>query len=148
MDKALFNQISLNILYGLALILMVATISLTYSVSSRLTEIKLTGWWKLFVTAFLQVVLAIGLYIFREHEIRSAFLYSKFMEYYVIYIFIIAGLLGAVILKLLTARPWLSLLKVWGIATLLQIFAVPFCYVFIAVFFVAIWKLINPGFFE
>jgi hypothetical protein len=137
-----------NLFIGIFFIMLIVTIGLTYLFSIRLTYIKLTVWWKLFIIAFFQVVLALGLFEYRAHEIRSYFSDWRIMAYDIVYIFIIISLLGAVILKILTAKPWLSLLKVWGLAALLQILAIPFSFISTIVFLLVTWRWINPGYFE
>jgi len=124
-------------IFDMGFIFLAAAISLTYSISSRLTKAKRNQWWKLFVTAVLQIAVAVG--VFALGNFASNLLFRLFNSYLGdkflwVSLYLIVILSGLVTLKVLTHHSWRPLLKVWGVATALQIIVVPLVY-FVWLFF-------------
>jgi len=113
------------VFYSLIILFIATPIGVTYFASSQIHNIYLNDWWKLFITAVLQVALATGLIIFWGSVISTEFSNGEIGLFYFPSVLIVTILAGAGIIKILTAICWRSVLKIWGVGTILLVVVVP-----------------------
>jgi hypothetical protein len=135
------------IMLSLFLLFCITVIGLTYSASSWITRTRLSAWWKLYSAAILQVILTAGLFSILSLIINSEDSVTRQrITFYIPFIACLTLVLtGAVFLKILTASRWPLVLKVWGVATGLQIIVTPLIWFILPYFLGTLEDLIYPS---